>query len=387
MGLAFYIPTPPTPPVEPVWSYDAVNSQNFNGVSLGIEDSADPGNVVSAVSNNSVLIGWYEEAPSEFDTSESKVNLRNIDLTDAGSFSVQTSLVCNNHVGIAKLTGGTIAVAYTDQTGNPRLVRLATVNASTGAIVNGPITVDGDVVNSRVSVTGLNNGNLAVFWGNGNSVSTRYRIYDASLSPVIAEGVVDATTEPDMMASAVLTGGNFVVLYKKSSASSSFSVYNQAGSLITNTAFGLSNYHQAVAPTNDGGFCLLSEYNRSIYVRKCTSTGGFVTTPTIHSAPATDPGGGMPYGAWNAVSILKLDSGNIGVLGWSAGSKTLYFWEREPTTLTEVTATTSLVSTTGSMSTWRPMSLAAFGGNKYASVMQREGDLGRRVYVDVFQYS
>lgn len=397
MSIRFIVHKTETPPGPTELSYDAANSENFNSTDEGFTYEGDPGHQVGATTNSSALIAWTESSPSEFDTSDSYVNLKNIDLSGSNDFSVQhASLNCNNGVSVAKLTGGNIAVVYADGKANPRLIKGAVLTAA-GAISVGETTIDGDVGNElQVECVALNNGNFAAFYSDEISGNKFYYVY---YNPSMT--IVKSVTELDSYVGSyprgtVLSGGNIAIVYKRGGFgngtmlavldSSGNSVLSPTSVLAGNTD-GVCN---SITPTDDGGFVVLAavknaNFDNAIYLYKYNSSGSLQDSTTLNDPPNSDPGGGLPYDSWFATQTFKLDDGNIGIVGLSSGSKTLYCWVYDQD-LTEVQSITSLLTISElnpGQDFFREARTASFGNGKYAFVMQRRGPSGLKVYVDV----
>jgi hypothetical protein len=397
MAIRFIVKQTPVPPAPTELSYDAVNSENFNATDEGFANEGDPGRNVAVTPNSSILVGWTEYSPDEFDNSTSKVNLKNIDITDTNDFSTQhASLNCNSGLAAAKLTGGNIALVYADGRSNPRIINGAVITSS-GAISVGETTIDGDVGNAlEVECVALNNGNFVAFYSDDNSGTFNYRYYNPSMTSIYGPASVDASYTGQYPRGTVLSGGNVAVVYKRGgfSQGTALAVFDSSGNTVLSSTIVLAGNTDgicnSITPTNDGGFVVLAavkngNYDNALYLYKYNSSGSLQDSITFNDPPSTDPGGGLPYDSWFATQTFKLDDGNIGIVGLSSGSKTLYCWVYDQD-LTEVQSITSLL-TISELNPGQDFSREAragsFGDGKYAFVMQRRGPSGLKVYVDV----
>jgi len=391
--IHFIVNKTPAPPAPTVLSYDSGNSENFNNTDESFTETGDPGQGASAITNGSLLVAWEEYCPSEFDYSNCKVNLKNIDLVGSNNWATQyPGLHYVNGAGsmsMAKLVNGNIALVYADQRSGTVPVNGAVVSSSGSVIVSETAIDASRGFSNGTGCVALNNGNFVAIWPSASAGATYLRVYGPTMSAVSGVITVDASNEADGIRAAVLSNNNFVVIYKRGDGNR-LCIYQPDGTEDLNTTLEAGNTDavlNSVVPTSDGGFVVSfgiknGSFDNVIKLRKYSSTGVAGTTVTVSDPAAADPGGGLPWNSWYATQAFLMDNGNIGLAGWSSGSKTLYCWAYDQD-LTEVQSLTSLSTIAQTIDSYRQAYAAQFGSGKYGFVMQRQGPSGTKVYLDV----
>lgn len=347
------------------------------------------------------MIAWAEQAPSEFDTTESRVNIKNIDIGGANNFHYQLgTLVGGTGLSLTKLSDDNIMIAYADQTGNPRVLYGAIINP-TGSVTTGPVTINGDVVDTEIAAVGFaSGGGAAVLYTDGSSGTGSQEFIKLSIlnSFMSVTNTIDVYEDYEVKVpqGALLSNGNVAFIFQREGSIDAivFCIYTPTGTEVTKTVLSTnlpfsSSALTSIVACDDGGIVTSwGEVNGNddevLTIRKHNADGSTVSTVTVNDPPASDPGDGGPYDTWRASSLFKLDDGKIGLAGWSSGSRSLYAWVYDQD-LNTVQSMTLMTTDTQPIGRNDRCSIAAFGNGYYGFVSQRNGSDGTRVYVDVMK--
>ena len=424
MTTRFIVKKTPTPP-ELILDYDSEIS--FNNTTEDFpekEPFAGLGNS-SAVNSGSILVGWVENMFSGEGGTDAYYNLKNIDLIGSDNFSYQateSTQVAQGDIKVAKITGyNRAAVAYSEDTGGGEgeeltfRIQTVTLTGTPGSPINGPIT---KIAAGATTLGGggtlvlpLSGGDLIwVFKETGEEVGTFFSKLDYALDTIVSNKEIDAGLDVHSLDGVVLDDGNVAFVYTNQIDDSGrglgvfVKVFDTSdGSLIhsdSTSAIRCLENGLSIVATDDGGFIVCisdvqndgsggegtynEDYPGIITLVKYDSTGNYENEVVI-DFPATDPGGGVAWGSIFNCRIFKLDSGDIGLVGYNYRTKKLFSYVINQS-LTTVQQPLTLLNKTVSefvSLTYITTSVAKFSNGKYGFVAKRYGANGVRVYVDV----
>jgi len=424
MTTRFIVKKTPTPP-ELILDYDSEISFDNTTEDFPEKEPAGGFGNSSAANSGSILVGWVENMFSGEGGSTAYYNLKNIDLIGSDNFSYQATLstqVATKDIKVAKITGyNRAAVAYSEDTGGGEdeeltfRIQTVTLTGTPGSPINGPITKTAagatTVGGGGTLVLPLSGGDLVwVFKETGEENGTFFSKFDYALDTLLSNKEIDAGLQVHSLDGVVLDNGNVAFVYTNQIDDSNrglgvfVKVFDISdGSLIhsdSTSAIRCLENGLSIVATDDGGFivCISDDQNDGsggegafnedypglITLVKYDSTGNYENEVVI-DFPATDPGGGVAWGSILNCRIFKLDSGDIGVVGYNYNTKKLFAYVINQS-LTTVQQPLTLLNKTVSAITniyCYTTSVAKFSAGKYGYVAKRQGASGDRVYVDV----